>query len=653
MFTSARFGSLLSRRGWVRGLVAVAAIAAGLAFPAQARASTITVTSTADTLVTNGSCSIREAIINANNDAATWPDCAAGSGADIINLPAGTITFAIPNPVTSPCCLDSDQQAAWGDLDIISSMTINGDPAGTIIDGASLDRIFDINPDVDSLPETVTPVITVQINDLTMTHARQNQSGAVRIQARATVTMDRCTVSNSESWADDGGAIYVFGDSGITPQPGALTLTNSTISGNHALIMGGGIRSDGTLSIVNSTITGNDTGGLFGNLAQGLMCGAICTLRNSIVAGNGVAPRGDTGGTITSLGYNIIGKTTNNIGDPITVITATTGDQFDVGAAAVDLLPLANNGGPTPTHALGAASIAIDKGESSGAVIDQRGEARPCDQAAIANAAGGDGADVGAYEVQGSCVPPNAAPDAVDDAATFEVNSGLHSIGVLANDTDPDSDALTVTAVTQGAHGAVVNNGISVSYTPNANFIGTDTFTYTIDDGHSHTDTATVTITVVDTTPPVLAVSTTASALWPPNHQMENVGLSVNATDNGGGTPVIQVAVFSDEDDLAPDSGNFSPDARNIAPGTLRLRSERMGSGDGRVYLIAVTATDASSNASHACVAVVVSQSQSPAARSAVSAQAAAAVQSCEANNGAPPAGFVAVGGGPVVGPKQ
>src|SRR6185503_17795453 len=109
---SARFGSLSSRRRSIHGLVAAAAIAAGLAFPAQARANTITVNTTADILATNGSCSIREAIINANNDAATWPDCAAGAGADTIVLPAGTIVFAIPNPVSSPCCLDSDQQSA-------------------------------------------------------------------------------------------------------------------------------------------------------------------------------------------------------------------------------------------------------------------------------------------------------------------------------------------------------------------------------------------------------------------------------------------------------------------------------------------------------------------------------------------------------------
>ena len=115
---------------------------------------------------------------------------------------------------------------------------------------------------------------------------------------------------------------------------------------------------------------------------------------------------------------------------------------------------------------------------------------------------------------------------------------------------------------------------------------------------------------------------------------------------------MIQVAVVSNEDDLAPGSGNFSPDALNIAASTLRLRSERSGSGNGRIYLIIVKATDASNNTSHACASVVVPASQSPTAKSAIAAAAAAAVASCNAS-GTPPAGFVPVGDGPVVGPKQ
>ena len=58
-------------------------------------ANTITVTGTGDSLSNNGVCTLREAIINANNNAATWTDCAAGSGADVINRPAGTITLTI------------------------------------------------------------------------------------------------------------------------------------------------------------------------------------------------------------------------------------------------------------------------------------------------------------------------------------------------------------------------------------------------------------------------------------------------------------------------------------------------------------------------------------------------------------------------------
>ena len=114
-----------------------------------------------------------------------------------------------------------------------------------------------------------------------------------------------------------------------------------------------------------------------------------------------------------------------------------------------------------------------------------------------------------------------------------------------------------------------------------------------------------------------------------------------------------QVAVFSDEDDLAPGSGNHSPDAKNIAPATLRLRADRSGSADGRVYLIVATATDSSSNVSAACTTVVVPHSNSAQAKAAVAAQAAAAKAFCEANAGAAPAGYVVVGDGPVVGPKQ
>lgn len=89
----------------------------------------------------------------------------------------------------------------------------------------------------------------------------------------------------------------------------------------------------------------------------------------------------------------------------------------------------------------------------------------------------------------------NAAPDAVDDTATTIVNTPV-TVDVLANDSDGDGDTLTVTAVGDPPNGTATTNGSTVTYTPDANFIGADSFTYTIGDGRGASDTATVTVTV-------------------------------------------------------------------------------------------------------------------------------------------------------------
>ena len=92
----------------------------------------------------------------------------------------------------------------------------------------------------------------------------------------------------------------------------------------------------------------------------------------------------------------------------------------------------------------------------------------------------------------------NDAPDAIDDAATVAEDSVANSIIVLANDSfAPDTlETLTITAVTNGANGTVAIAGTTATYTPNANYFGSDSFTYTISDGNGGTDTATVNVTV-------------------------------------------------------------------------------------------------------------------------------------------------------------
>ena len=87
---------------------------------------------------------------------------------------------------------------------------------------------------------------------------------------------------------------------------------------------------------------------------------------------------------------------------------------------------------------------------------------------------------------------------ATADAVTVNEDSGATTIAVLSNDNDgPDAgETLTVNGVTQGTNGTVVIVAAGLSYTPNLNFFGVDTFSYTIGDGNNGSATATVTVTI-------------------------------------------------------------------------------------------------------------------------------------------------------------
>ncbi|MBO1346214.1 MAG: tandem-95 repeat protein [Hormoscilla sp. GUM202] len=99
----------------------------------------------------------------------------------------------------------------------------------------------------------------------------------------------------------------------------------------------------------------------------------------------------------------------------------------------------------------------------------------------------------------------NQPPDAVAD--TVEAIAGIaNSIDVLANDTDPDGDTLSIASVSDGANGTVRIVDSQVVYTPNeATFAGTDSFSYTITDNNGGTDQATVNVTVGENQHPIAA----------------------------------------------------------------------------------------------------------------------------------------------------
>jgi hypothetical protein len=288
---------------------------------------------------------------------------------------------------------------------------------------------------------------------------------------------------------------------------GTLAVTDSTLSGNSASSVGGGISNAGTVAVTGCTMSGNSAAGGISRSGGGIWNAGTLTLFDTIVAGNAGSPSPDLDDEeagLTSRGHNLIGDGTGGSGYDPTDLVGTFGNPIDP-----KLGPLQDNGGPTLTMALLPDSPAINAGDPTNAPQwDQRGPGYP----RVVNGM----IDIGAYE-----------------------------------------------------HQAVVT---------------------------------TITCSVAD------------ALLWPPNHRLVNVGLSVDVQPPDA---TVQVQVY------ANDNANAS-DAADVGPGTLELRAARHGHGSGRVYLIVVTATSGGETAFDVCT-VVVPHDQSPASVARVQAEAAGA----------------------------
>jgi len=215
---------------------------------------------------------------------------------------------------------------------------------------------------------------------------------------------------------------------------GGLDLANATISGNSttgAGGTGGGLWNAGTAYVTNSTIAFNTSAGGFGGAGIHIYNDFYkVIIRNSIVARNGSANATTMpdvyGQTFTSQGYNLIGNA-----DGVAAFSSSNYDQFGTTASPLDpqLAPLADNGGPTLTHALLASSPAIDSGsnplaqDSNGSplVTDQRGAARIDSTSHLV--------DRGAFEYHSSleAVTDKGTNEDVTLSFTFAVGDGANA----------------------------------------------------------------------------------------------------------------------------------------------------------------------------------------------------------------------------------
>ena len=142
--------------------------------------------------------------------------------------------------------------------------------------------------------------------------------------------------------------------------------------------------------------------------------------------------------------------------------------------------------------------------------------------------------------------------------------------------------------------------------------LGNHTLTLSVSDDVNEPVTSDISVVVIDTTAPTLAPVADRTILWPPNHQMADVTIWANASDNGGGTLILSAVITSNEPEEGLGDGDEAPDwtlpviDQNTGVITMQLRAERSGSGDGRVYTVTITAVDESGNSSQTTLEIIV-----------------------------------------------
>ncbi|MFQ5401590.1 MAG: cadherin-like domain-containing protein [Anaerolineae bacterium] len=135
--------------------------------------------------------------------------------------------------------------------------------------------------------------------------------------------------------------------------------------------------------------------------------------------------------------------------------------------------------------------------------------------------------------------PPNAQPVAADDAVATDEDNAVN-VNVLGNDSDPDGDTLTVDSVTAPANGAaVINPDSTVTYTPNPDFSGSDSFDYAINDGKGGAHSAAVNVTVNPVQDAPVAADDAVSAFQNTPVMIPGADLLANDTDADGDALVI------------------------------------------------------------------------------------------------------------------
>jgi parallel beta-helix repeat protein len=263
------------------------------------------------------------------------------------------------------------------------------------VTGSTISNNLDGGIDINGSGNLVMSASTISGNS-------SSTGGGVTVNASTAVIRESTISGNAATLA--GGGIILFNTSN-------LTLVNCTVSGNMSKTDGGGIHINpgGSLTLLHSTVTGNKADNDLNGSGTGggiFRSSGTVSLQHTIVAGNTHAAVADDLAGAATVAFSLLGVNTG------ATITNNGGNQIGTAATPINPLlgPLANNGGPTFTHALLAGSPAIDAGDPNFDPADPDGnaltdDAVPYDQRGApfnrvfdGNSDGGTRIDIGAFE---------------------------------------------------------------------------------------------------------------------------------------------------------------------------------------------------------------------------------------------------------------
>lgn len=294
----------------------------------------------------------------------------------------------------------------------------------------------------------------LEINNSVVSGHEVMLDGAGIYHLVGTLRMTNSTVSRNQAGRNGGGVFYSNGNSDVGIAEGGNSLINVTIANNRAL----GVDTSGGSAALGG-------GGIYLQGKVPLQWG------NTIVANNAVGGDCQDNGMLVSLGHNLAGDDSCNLG----------GDATSIAAGVAGLGDLADNGGPTLSHTLLSESQALDAGDDGLCpAIDQRGVERPAS-----------GCDIGAVEVGGVSTTTlsalalsqdagtmNTPPEASGDLLTVDAGAGITT---TFQGSDVDADPLTFEIVdlpTQGSVGLSTLGSNVFNYSARADASGSDSFTF-------------------------------------------------------------------------------------------------------------------------------------------------------------------------------